>query len=249
MKILPLFLLSGTYAAFYKGRTGIRPKTYDIDHRPVANRVEFPKPNGQCTVSPWLLWMMLNRADANLPDNRQVTGANPGDANAPTLTQTSSTYGTANTFELGPGNGPSTVLQLISNCQNNKDFRAVMSIDYLMTDKPTVASDAGITQYKGIPTTDVYKFLGIQFGESLSDWSDSKIFANVYKWRLYNEIMSGTQLFGINRLQQQVDLYQDVKEQAEADHAAVAENSGLLKLRDTVPFLSNIGSFSSVIKK
>jgi len=243
--ILPLFLLSGTYAAFYKGRTGVKPKTYDLDHRPVAKRVEFPKPDGQCTVSPWLLWMMLNRA--SLPDEDFHYELYAGEADAPTLTQIDSSYGDFNIFVNGPGNGPSTVLQLISNCQNNKDFRAVMSIDYLMSDNPTIASDAGITKYNGIPNTDVYKFLGIQFGESLSDWSDSKIFTNIYKWRLYNEIMSGTQLFDIKNFQQQVDLYQEVKDEAEADHAGA--DSGLLKLRDTVPFLSNIGSLSSIIKK
>merc|ERR1712039_215730 len=122
-----------------------------------------------------------------------------------------------------------------------------MSIDYIMADNPSIASDTGISQYKGLPNDEVYKFLGIQFGESLSDWSDSKIFTNIYKWRLYNEIMSGTQLFDIKNFQQQVDLYQEVKDEAEADHTGA--DSGLLKLRDTVPFLSNIGSLSSIIKK
>lgn len=246
MKIIfPLFLLSGTYAAFYKGRTGINPKIYDLDHRPVAKRVEFPKPDGECTVSPWLLWMMLDRTNLQVASSQTV--GNAGDANAPTLSQTYSLYGSSNTFVSGPGGGPGTVLQLISNCQNNQDFRAIMSIDYIMADNPSIASDAGISQYKGLPNDEVYKFLGIQFGESLSDWSDSKIFTNIYKWRMYNEIMRGTQLFDIKRFQQQVDLYKEVKDEAEIEHSGSGE--GLLKLRDTMPFLDNIGSLSAIIKK
>ena len=144
LAILPFILFTVTNAIYTGGRRGVNPKIYKLDERPVPKRVEFPKVNAQCTVDPWILWMMVNR-ESLVDVSRQ------------------------------------NVLQLLSNCQDNKDFRAIMSIDYLMTEKPEIAADAGVSESVGLANSEVHQFMGLQPGTSLSEWGDSKVFMNLYR--------------------------------------------------------------------
>jgi len=240
LAILP-FMLYSSNAQYNGGRRGVNPKVYKLDERPTPMRVEFPKPNGQCTVSPWLLWMMLNRG--SLSDG----GSDGGPDNSfPVLQQyytSDFVYGPGGSDE-NPGKAQNTVLQLLSNCRDNKEFRGIMSIDYIMNDKPSLASDAGISEFGGLPNNPVYQFLGLQPGETLSDWGDSKVFMNLYKWRVYNELMRG-QLFGIKRFQQQFDLYKEVRDEAKIEHAGDDDQS-MLEMVDWVPFFNNLNFFENV---
>lgn len=236
LAILPFILFTVTNAIYTGGRRGVNPKIYKLDERPVPKRVEFPKVNGQCTVDPWILWMMVNRE--SLVDGDKWEWNPISSQLIPALQQhdESGPY-----FSHGPAedkfNSQKTVLQLLSNCQDNKDFRAIMSIDYLMTEKPETAADAGVSRFAGLANSEVYRFMGLQPGTSLSEWGDSKVFMNLYKWRMYNQMMRGP-LFGLNSFQQKFDLYETVKNEAETAHTG--DDAQILQMRDWLPFFNFI---------
>lgn len=179
---------------------GYKPKAYDPDFRPAAKAPVHILPSAgvnaaNCKINPWLLMAFLNHAPA-------------ASVSQSALSRTG--YATWSAKSLGMD----FVLRSLQGCKDNQKVKDVFAINYLMEDKPelykalsTGSTDAemGYKKYevgaKKGERKPLVDLLGIGSGKPLSDWSKSKVYINMYKWKVYNGLYNGTPMVQIKRFQ------------------------------------------------
>lgn len=182
---------------------GYKPKPYLLDARPAATKpVHTGMPSfadADCKINPWLLMAFLEH-----------------DPSPPVVVSQSAltkTYG-----DKWPANslGLDFVMNSLQGCHNNQKVRDVFAIDFLMKDKPELygALAAGSTDaekgYNTYKVGDVKgKFAGVkdllqlEGTKPFKDWSASKVYLNMYKWKVYNGLYSDTPMFAVKHLKDQ----------------------------------------------
>jgi len=169
-------------------RSIINPDPYLPDERPEVGAPihVLPQAGSGCKVNPWLLMAMLNHAV-------------PATISKSSMTQIGISGTGKNTFPT-KSVGLDFVMKSLMACKDNEKVKEIFSLNYLMKDKPdlykvlnTGATDAdrGYKSYKVDGARDpLVDLLGIK-GTELSKWTKSKVFLNMYKWKLYNQLYSG----------------------------------------------------------
>jgi len=202
---------------------GYNPKAYDLDARPEPKEPVHIFPSAgenaaNCKINPWLLMAFLNHAPVASVSKSSLSRT--GYASWPTKSL-----------------GMDFVLKSLRGCRDNQKVKDVFAMNYLMEDKPelykslsTGSTDAEVG-YKSYEITDgtgkkipgdrapLISMLGLK-GKPFSDWTASKVYINMYKWKVYNGLYNGTPMTQVKRFQEQFNDYKKHRADAAAEIAA-----------------------------
>jgi hypothetical protein len=211
---------------------GYNPKPYLLDARPPAKEPVHILPSAglnanNCKVNPWLLMAMLNHPGT--PEEMMTFSA---------LTVKGKTWDdkdkSTSTYP-GKSLGLDFVMRSLEGCRDNQKARDVFAINYLMQDKPELynvlydPTEADTDEKRGWKKYELngnhgplVPMLGLS-GKPFKDWTDSKVLINMYKWKIYNSLYSGTPMTAVKRFKEKYDLFKT--ERRDADAHVVAQHA------------------------
>merc|ERR1711981_78699 len=210
--------------ALASAKSIINPKPYLLDERPEPLRPVSSVPANDCHVNPWILLTLVNQWDA------------------------------ANSFTLANG-GLNTVMKSLQKCKDNDHVKEIFTLNYVMKKKPelytnlitadTVAPNQIDRNADGTMDKVVDLLQITDPAATFSTWSDSKVFVNMYKWNMWNNLYNQAPLQRYQYVTRKVDAFKDQKAKALAAETAAqagratpftSNEQKLMQLRDYLPF-------------
>jgi len=105
-----------------------------------------------------------------------------------------------------------TTMKSLVNCKDNQHVREIFSLNYLMANNAALWNNLRVG---GVATGNLVDLLQLDPKKDLKNWSDSKVFINMYKWKLYNDLYNKAPFPKYQYVQRKFDSFKKAKAAAE----------------------------------
>jgi hypothetical protein len=105
-----------------------------------------------------------------------------------------------------------TTMKSLVACKDNQHVREIFSLNYLMANNADLWNNLRVG---GVANGNLVDLLQLDPKKDLASWTDSKVFINMYKWKLYNDLYNKAPFPKYQYVQRKFDSFKKAKAAAE----------------------------------
>jgi hypothetical protein len=142
--------------------------------------------------------------------------------------------------------GLDTAMKSLVKCKDNQHVREIFSLNYLMSNNKDLWTKLRVDPDGNAANGDqLVDILQLDPKKDLKNWSDSKVFINMYKWKMYNDLYNKAPFPKYQYVQRKYNAFKTAKADAEK---AVPKLDKLEQFREWAPYAQPVAKLFSGAK-